>query len=48
MSSIVRINNQRKRILLLGKCQADSLDNTTLTSEKEYSINLLSSRTKFV
>ena len=48
MSSIVHINNQRKSILILGKCQADSLDNTTLTSEKEYSINSLSNRTKFV
>ena len=37
MSSSVHANNKNKDILILGKGQTQGSDNTTLTSEAEYS-----------
>ena len=39
MSSSVHTDNKKKDILILGKGLADSLDNTALPAEKEYSVN---------
>ena len=39
MSSSLHVDNKKKNILIPGKEQKDGLDNTTLTAEKEYSIN---------
>ena len=39
MSSFVQVNNKKKDILILEKGPADGLDDTSLTTEKEYSIN---------
>ena len=39
MISSVYIDNQMEDILILGKVPADGLDDTTLTSEKDYSTN---------
>ena len=38
MSSAVHANNKNKDTLILGKEQTQGLDNTTLTTEAEYSI----------
>ena len=47
MSSSVHANNKNKDILILGKGQTQGLDNTTLTTESEYSINFSRSQRKF-
>ena len=39
MSSSVHVDNNKKKVLILGKGQTQWLDDTTLTAEKEYSIN---------
>ena len=39
MSSSVLIDNKEKDVLILGKGETDGLDNSTLTAEKECSIN---------
>ena len=40
MSSSVHIDNKNKNILIFGKGPIQGLDNTTLTAEAEYSINV--------
>ena len=40
MSSSVHIDNKKKDILILGKGQTQELDDTTLTAEAQYSIDL--------
>ena len=40
MCSYVYIDNNKKDILILGKSQADCFDDTMLTAEKKYFINL--------
>ena len=47
MSSSVHANNKTKDILILGGGLTQGLDNTTLTSEKKYSINFTKNNTKF-
>ena len=47
MSSLVHVDNKKKEILILDKGPADSLDDTTLTAEKEYSINFTKQQKKF-
>ena len=47
MSSWVHIDNNKKDILILGKRPTDALDDTTLTAEKEYSINFTEQQKKF-
>ena len=47
MSSSVHIDNKKKDILILGKGPTDGLDDTTLTAEKEYSINFTEQQKKF-
>ena len=47
MSSSVHANNKNKDILILGKGERKGLDNTILTAEAEYSINLSRSQRKF-
>ena len=47
MSSSVYANNKNRDILILGKGQANELDNTSLTAEAEYSINFSRSERKF-
>ena len=39
ISSLVDIDNEKKDILIYGKGPTDGLEDTTLTAEKEYSIN---------
>ena len=39
ISSLVDIDNKKKDILIYGKGSTDGLEDTTLTAEKEYSIN---------
>ena len=39
MSSSAYIANKGKGILILGKCPAQGLDDTTLITETQYSIN---------
>ena len=39
MSSSVHVDNKKKDILILGKGPTKGLDDTTLTSEAQYSIN---------
>ena len=39
MSSSVHANDKNKDILIFGKGEAKRLDNTTLTTEEEYSIS---------
>ena len=46
MSSSVHIDNKNKGILFLGKGPTQGLDNTTLKSEAEYSINFSRSQRK--
>ena len=48
MSSSVHIDNKTKDILLLGKGPAQGLDDTTLTTEAQYSSNFSRSNRKFV
>ena len=40
-------NNKNKDILILGKGQAQGLDNTTITAEAEYPINSSRLQRKF-
>ena len=47
MSSSAHIDNKKKDILILGKGPTDGLDDTTLTAEKEYSINFTEQQKKF-
>ena len=48
MSHSVHVDNKKKDILILGKGPAQGLDDTTLTSEKKYSINFTVSKKNFV
>ena len=43
----MHIDNKKKDILILGKGSTDSLDDTMLTVEKEYSINFTEQQKKF-
>ena len=47
MSSSVHLDNKGKDILILGKGPTQGLDETTLTAEAQYSINLSRSNRKF-
>ena len=47
ISSFVHVDNKKKDILILGESPTQGLDNTTLTSEKKYSINFSATRNKF-
>ena len=47
MSSSVHIDNKKKDILILGKGPADGLDDTTLTVEKNCSINFTEPQRNF-
>ena len=47
MSSLVYIDNKKKDILILDKGPKDGLDDTTLTAEKEYSINFIEQQENF-
>ena len=47
MSSSVHIDNKKKDILILGKGSTQGLENTTLTAEAVYSINLSRSNRRF-
>ena len=47
MSCSVHVNNKQKDSLILGKGPTDELDDTTLTAEKEYSINFTEHNKKF-
>ena len=47
MSSFEHANKKNKDILILGKGERKGLDNTILTAEAEYSINLSRSQRKF-
>ena len=47
MSSSVDNDNKKKDILILGKSPTDGIDDTTLTVEKEYSINFTEIKKKF-
>ena len=39
MSRTVHIDNKKKNISILGKCQTQGLDDATLSAEAQYSIN---------
>ena len=39
MNSSTHVNNKQKKILILGDGPVQGVDDTTLTAEKEYSIN---------
>lgn len=41
------VDNRNKDILILGKNPIDGLDDTTITSESEYSISLTEARNVF-
>ena len=47
ISSPVQIYNNKKNILILGKGPTDGLDDTTLTSSKEYSIKSIEQQEDF-
>ena len=47
MSSSVQIDSKKKHILIFAKGSAQRLDDTTLTAEVRYSINLSRSNIKF-
>ena len=47
ISSSVHIDNKKKDILILGKFPTQGLDDTSLTAEKEYSINFTEQQKKF-
>ena len=44
MSSSVHIDNKNKNIFILGEGPTQELDDTTLTAEAKYPINLTQSR----
>ena len=48
MGSSVHVDNKKKDILILGKSTTQGLDDTTLTSEAQYSINISRSNRNFV
>ena len=48
ISSSVHANNKTKSILVLGEGITQSVDDTTLTAEKKYSINFTENNKKFV
>ena len=47
MSSLVQIDDTKKDILILGKGSAEALDDTTLATEAQYSINFSRLQRKF-
>ena len=47
MSSSVHLDNKKKDNLILGKGPTQGLDDTTLTTEAQYSINFSRSSRKF-
>ena len=47
MTSSMYIDNKNKDVLVLGKGPADSIDETTSTAEREYSINFTKQQKKF-
>ena len=47
MSSSVNVDDKKKDILILAERPTQGLDDTTLTAEKNYSINFTESRKKF-
>lgn len=47
MSSLAHIDNRKKDILVLGNGPTDGLDDSTLTTEKEYSINFTKQQNTF-
>ena len=47
MNSSVHIDNKKKGISILGKGPTQGLDNTTLTTEKECSVNFNEQQNKF-
>ena len=47
MSSSVHVDNKKTYIFILGEGPTQGLDDTTLTVEKQYSINFIETRTKF-
>ena len=47
MSSSAHVDNNKKDILILGKCPTQGFDDTTLTAVKRYSISLTKQTTKF-
>ena len=47
MNSSVYIDKKEKDILILGKGPTEGLDNTKLTAEVQYSINVSGSKRKF-
>ena len=47
MTSSVHNDNKNKDILVLAKGRTDVIDETTLTAEKEYSINFTNQQKKF-
>ena len=48
MSSSVHVDNKRKDILILGEGPTQGLDDTALTAEAKYPINLTQSGKRFV
>ena len=48
MSSSKHIDNKRKYILILGEEPTQELDDTTLTAEAKYPINITQSGKRFV
>ena len=48
MSSSVHIDNKNKDILILGEGPSKALDDTTLTAEAKYPINLTQPNKRFV
>ena len=46
MSSLMHIDNNKKDILILGKGPNDALDDTTLTTGKEYLMNFIEQQNK--
>ena len=48
MTSSVHIDNKNKDILILGEGPTQALNDTILTSEAKYPINLIKSEKRFV
>ena len=47
MSSSVHIDNKKENIQIIGEGPIQELDDTTLTTEKKYSINFSATKNKF-
>ena len=47
MSSSVHVDHKKEIIQLLGEGPTQELDDTTLTTEKKYSINFSATKNKF-